>query len=108
MDSKTLTTVVIVIICIMLFPVVIGIVGGIFGVIGGVIGGVFGMIAGVFGAIFGLIGAVLGGIFGWASHDFWDWGCSFNLFDGDAFGAIALVVVIILVARNRNHRPAKP
>jgi MFS family permease len=103
MDSKTLTILAIVIVCAMLFPIAIGIIGGIFGAIGGVIGGIFGLIAGIFGAIFGVIGAILGAIFGWADYGCWG---SFNFFDGDVFAAIALVVVIVLIARSRNDRPA--
>lgn len=108
MDSKTLTTVALVIICVLLFPVAIGIVGSVFGVVGGVLGGMFGIFAGVLGAIFGAIAAIFGaifGIFGWGN--FSPWHCSFSFFDGDVLTAVILVVVVIMITRSRPPRPGR-
>lgn len=123
MDSKTLSTILIVIVCLLLFPVIIGIVGGVFGVVGGVIGGIFGAIAGIIGAVFGAIGGVIGavfgiiasifgaifGFFGWLLGD-WDhpWHGPFHWFDKDILGALALVIIVLLIARSRTpRRPAR-
>lgn len=109
MHSKTLTTVLIVIICVLLFPVVIGLIGGVFGIIGSIIGGLFGLIGGVFGAVFGLIGGLfaavfsfIGWIFGFPFH--WD-GPGF--FHNDLFTVVILVLVIVMISRARNARPKK-
>ena len=104
MDSKTLTTILIVIVCLMLFPVAIGIIGAVFGIIGGVAGGIFGLVTGIFGAMIGAVGAIFGLLFGWIDFDYWN--CSFNFFDGDVIAAIILVLAIVLAARSRNNRGA--
>ena len=111
MDSKTLSAILIVIVCILLFPVAIGIVGGVFGLIGGIIGAVFGAIGGMIGAIFGVIGSIFGAIFGFFGWLFggWDhdWPGPFHLFDSDVVGVIALIIVVVLIARSRTpKRPA--
>lgn len=111
MDSKALTTVLIVIICVLLFPVAIGIVGGIFGLIGGVIGGIFGFIGGLFGLIVGAVASVFGaifGLFGWMfnGHDHWGcWDCSFSFFDGEVLAAAVLVLVIVMITRSKRRGP---
>ena len=46
----------VVFVCVLLFPLAIGIIGGIFGLIGGVIGGFVGLVGAIFGIIFGMIG----------------------------------------------------
>lgn len=109
MQSKTLTTVLIVIICVLLFPVIIGLIGGVFGIIGSVIGGVFGLIGGVFGAVFGLIGGLfaavfsfIGWIFGFPFH--WD---GPDFFHNDLFAFVILALVIVMISRARNSRPRK-
>lgn len=109
MDPKTLTTVLIVIACALLFPFIIGAIGGIFGLIGGLIGAVFGVIAAVIGGVFGLIGGILGGIFGffgWLFDGDLYWDGPFHLFGSDVFIVISLVVVIILISRSRPTRRA--
>ena len=80
MDSKSVATLLIIIVCILLFPVAIGIIGGVFGLVGGILGAIFGAIGGVIGAIFGVIGAIFGAIFG-----FIGW-----LFDGEIFQRLQL------------------
>ncbi|HEU5146100.1 MAG TPA: hypothetical protein VFT90_05265 [Chryseosolibacter sp.] len=107
MDSKSVTTLLIVIICILLFPVIIGIIGGVFGVIGGIIGAVFGAIGGALGAIFGVIGAIFGAIFGvigWIfDRDFY-WDEPFHNFGSDFATVLVLVIIVALVARSRSTK----
>src|SRR5687768_12146969 len=105
MDSKTIATIMVVFICVLLFPVFIAIVGGIFGVIGGIIGGLFGFIGWLFGTIFGAIGAVFGaffGAFGWIFYDHWHWPGSW--FNRDVLTVLALVLIVILISRSRMPR----
>lgn len=103
MESKTLATVVIVVLCILFFPLVIGAIAGFFGIVGGVIGSLFGILGAVLGAIFGAIGALISSFFG-----FFDWlfGNPFDrpFFHGNTFTIIALVVVILLIAQSRRSR----
>jgi len=111
MDSKTVTTIALVIVCMLLFPVAIGIVGGVFGVVGGILGGLFGIFTGLLGAIFGAIAGLFGvafGIFGWGGAD--PWHGSFSFFDRDVLTAIILVVVVVLMTRprTRHHRSDDP
>lgn len=108
MDSKTLTTLLIVIVCILLFPLAIGIIGGVFGLFGSILGGIFGLIGGLFGVIFGVIGAILGaifGVFGWV-FDEHHGGWPFNFFDGDLFTATLIVVIIVLLVRSKRKTAA--
>ena len=109
MDPKTLTTLLIVIVCILLFPVILGVAGGIFGLVGSILGGVFGLIGGLFGAIFGLFGAIFGaffGVFGWLFDGHYHAPWSHDFFDGDFFTAALIVLVIVLVARSRRRTSA--
>jgi hypothetical protein len=70
--TKTIGAVIIFFICILMFPVAIGLIGGVFGVVvgvfGAVFGAIFGIIGGLFGAIFGFIGWLFEGLFGWSWH----------------------------------------
>jgi hypothetical protein len=110
MDSKTLTTVLIVIICVLLFPFLIGAIGGIVGLIGGIIGAVFGAIGGVIGAFFGLIAGIFGAIFGifsWIFDGDFYWDGPFHIFGSDVFTVIVLVIIAVLISRSRVARRAK-
>lgn len=107
MDSKTLTTILIVITCLLLFPVFIGIIGGAFGLLGGIFGAIFGAIGAIFGAIFAAIGGIFGAVFGllgWLfdidHHGFGP----FHIFDKDVFAVVVLIVVIVLLARSRSRQ----
>ena len=109
MDSKTLTTLFIVIVCILLLPLAIGIIGGVFGLIGTIIGGVFGLIGGLFGAVFGIIGSVFGAVFGFIG---WLFGEPFHwhgpdFFDGDIFAIVVVVLVVVMISRARRTRQGK-
>ena len=101
MDSKTLTTVLIVIVCALLLPVFIGIIGGIFGLIGSLIGGVFGLIGGLFGIVIGFIGSLFGavfGFFGWLFGEPFHWHGPIHFLDGDVFAVILIIVLIVLMS----------
>lgn len=102
MESKTIATLVIVILCVLFFPFVIGAIAGAFGLVGGILGSVFGLLGTVLGAIFGAIGSIFGAMFGFigwlAREPFGGW---FNPFDGNFFGVIALLIIVILIARSR-------
>ncbi len=108
MESKTLTTLVIVLLCILFFPIAIGIVGGIFGLIGTVIGGFFGLIGGLLGGIFGIIGGLFGaifGFFGWLFGETFHWGWHWpGFFHSDAAAIVIIIIVIVLVSRSRRVR----
>ncbi len=106
MTSKAAIGLVIIILCLLLFPVIIGTVGGVFGlvfgIIGGVFGAVFGVIGAVFGAIFGAIGEVIGFLFSWP------FSCGV---DNNFLAITALIIVAVLIARRKNlerrNRPTK-
>jgi hypothetical protein len=102
MESKTLSTVLIVILCIIFFPLIIGVVGGAFGIVIGVFGAVFGVIFGVLGGILGAIFSIFGwlfeSIFGWGD---WDW--HFGFFNWN-FCTIALIVLIVALAARSKKR----
>ena len=93
MATKTLTTLIIIFIGIIFFPIAIGIFGGVFGLVAGVFGAVIGVIAGIFGAVFGAIGGLFGWIFGGWHFGFFHW----NL----PVIAIA-ILVIVLISRSRS------
>ena len=98
--SKTASAILIVIVCLLFFPLVIGIVGGVFGavfgIIGGIIGAFFGVLGGLLGAVFGFIGWLFEGIFGWG----WDgpFHADWNIF------TIAIIVVIIALIAKKSER----
>lgn len=104
--SKTASAIVIALVCLLFFPILIGIVGGIFGavfgIIGGLLGAVFGIIGGLFGIIFEFIGWLFGGIFDW------DFDGPFHP-DWNFFTILIVVIVIALVAKNaqRNSQPKR-
>jgi hypothetical protein len=99
MATKTLGTILIFIIGIMMLPVVFGIIAGIFGAIIGIFGAVFG---GIFGAIGGLIGGIAG-IFGSLFHGLFGW-CHFG-FGSNNFVVFALIIfIVIFLSKNRQPK----
>jgi hypothetical protein len=99
MITKTIGTIIVVFLCILMFPVAIALVGGVFGIAAGVIGAVFGAIVAVIGAIFGAIF----GVFGWIFDRIFGWGdfhWPFGFFHCNFFTLAAIVLVIALVARS--------
>lgn len=94
--SRTLSAILIVIICLICFPIVIGIIGGVFGIVFGVIGGLFGaafgVIGGIIGAIFGFVGWIFDSIFGWGWHG------PFHA-DWNFFSVLVIVIIIAMIAK---------
>ncbi|HEY0739825.1 MAG TPA: hypothetical protein VGD40_00135 [Chryseosolibacter sp.] len=102
--SKTASAILIVLVCILFFPFVIGIVGGVFGA-------VFGVIGGLFGAVFGILGGLLGAIFGFIGWIFeglfdWDFDGPFHT-DWNFFTVLIIVIVVALVAKNAQRNSSK-
>lgn len=101
--AKSTSTVLIVILLILTFPIWIGLAGGIFGLVMGLFGAAIGIIAGILGAIFGVIGEFFGWIFG-------------GIFDCDFYSPhvsfprpitlLLIILVAVLIMRSRNQ-PAK-
>lgn len=100
MVTKTLGTIVIIVLCILLFPVGIGIVAGVFGIVAGVFGAIFGMIGGVIGAIFGGIFSV----FGWLFDGIFGWHWPYASFNCSMFALAAIVLIIAVLARSKKGR----
>jgi hypothetical protein len=106
MESKALTTVLIVILCALFIPAAIGIIGGVFGIVGSILGGIFGLIGGIFGGLMGLIGGFFGAVFGFFG---WLFGAPFHwhFFGHDVLTIMVVIVVIVLLARSKNARSGK-
>ena len=107
MDSRTLTTVVVVFLFVLFFPVFLAVAGGFVGVLGAVVGGFVGIIGGVFGAFFGLMGGIIGGLmsfFGWIFGGAFHWGWPFH-FSGGRIIAIFLAILIVgMISRSKRGR----
>jgi hypothetical protein len=100
--TKVLGTIVIVLICIIMFPIGIGIIGGAFGLVFGVFGAVFGAIGGIIGGIF----SAIFGIFRFAFHGLWGWSCP-NLFfpHNNVFSIIVLAIIVAIIIKQRKPTP---
>ena len=102
--SKTASAIVIAIVCLLFFPFIIGIVGGVFGavfgVIGGLVGAVFGIIGGLFGIIFGFIG--------WLFESIFDWNFDGPFHTDWNFVTIMIVVIIIALVAKNAQRSSSP
>ena len=99
MAVKTISTLFIVFLCIIFFPVMIGIGGAIIGVTFGIFGAIFGVIGAIFGAIFGTIGAIFDGIFGHNHFHTFHWGFPGLHLSKTAF-AIILIGIVLILSRN--------
>jgi len=108
--AKSTSTVLIVILLILTFPIWIGLAGGIFGLVMGLFGAAIGLIAGIFGAIGGILGAIFGVI-----GEFFSWIFG-GIFDCDFYSPhvsfprpitlLLIILVAVLIMRSRNQ-PAK-
>lgn len=102
--TKTASVLLIVLLCILLFPIGIGLIGGAFGIVFGVFGAVFGAIFGVIG---GLIGAIFG-LFGWIFESIFDfgWDCDgpFGFHRNNIFTIAALVIIVVLIAKKSGRK----
>lgn len=102
MDSKTLTTIAAVILCVLFFPLLIGIAGGLAGIFGSVIGGLFGFVGGIFGGIFGLLGGIIGaicGAVGWLFDGIFHFGGPFHFGGGRLIALFIVVAILVMIAR---------
>lgn len=95
MISKTIGTIFIVLICIIMFPVALGLLGGVFGIVMGIVGAVFGTMAGAIGAIFG--------VFGWMFDSLFNWHGPFHFFRCNIFTFAAIVLVVALLVKDRKN-----
>jgi MFS family permease len=106
MASKTVGTILIILVCILCFPLAIGIVAGVFGTVAGVFsalfGAFFGLIGGVFGAIFGVIGSFFEFFFDWDNDFHWDH--DFGFFRPNVFTLAAIIIVIALLSKRKPAR----
>jgi hypothetical protein len=95
-NTNSGTTILIVLIIVLTFPIWIGIAGGLFGLVAGLFGAAIGIIAAVFGAVIGIFGAVINGLFGgwWPNSHI-----GLNI-----FLAICLVLAIVMLSKARRNR----
>lgn len=100
MATKTLGTLLILIVCILIFPLGIAILGGVFGIVIGVFGAVFGaffgILGGIFGALFGGIGWLFDGLFSWPHH--------FGFFHTNFCTIAVIVLLVVILSRNKMQR----
>ena len=101
MAVKTISTLFVIFLCIIFFPVIIGLGGALIGVTFGIFGAVFGVIGAIFGAIFGTIGAIFDGIFGHNNYHSFNWGFPGFHFSKTAFAIILIGIVLILSRKSK-------
>lgn len=106
MNTKTLTAIMVIILCVLLFPVFIGIIGGLFGIIGGVFGAIFGLLGGLFGAFFGLLGGIVG-VIGWLFKSALSWHGPFGFFTWNLIPIALVLLIIVLITRSKTSRSGK-
>jgi hypothetical protein len=94
MITKTIGTLLLLVVCIMFFPIAFAILGGVFGIVAGVLGAVFG---GIIGAIGGVFGAIFG-IFEWIFDGLFNWHWPFGFFGCNDMFMLGLVIVIVALA----------
>lgn len=96
--STSGSTLLIVILLVVTFPIWIGIAGGLFGLAMGLFGAAIGIIAALFGVFGGLLGAIVGAIgkvFGWLFGGLFSW----NYFPGIHLqGPVTLLLVVLVIA----------
>jgi MFS family permease len=98
--SRT-STVLLILILVITFPVWIALAAVVFGLTVGIFGGLIGLVGGIFGAIMGLIGSLFGLIFGSPDLHFgWDW----PDFHFNRYVFFALLIVVALVISKRQRR----
>jgi hypothetical protein len=96
--TKVLATLIIALMCIILFPIGIGIIGGVFGLVFGVFGAVFGAIGGIIGGIFGAIFGVFGSLF----HGLFGWDCPRIFFPhNNLFSIVVLAIIVAIIIKQR-------
>jgi hypothetical protein len=100
--TKVLATIIIVLICIIMFPIGFGIIGGVFGIIFGVFGAVFGAIGGIIGGIF----SAIFGVFRFAFHGLLGWDCPRFFFPhNNVFSIVVLAIIVAIIIKQRKPTP---
>jgi hypothetical protein len=98
------SSILVVLIILLTFPLWFGLGMGLFGLVAGLIGGLFGLIAGLFGAIIGIIAgifkAIFHGIFGWGHS----WNYDFPDYEMNGYVFLALLIVAALIITKRNKK----
>lgn len=94
--SSSNSTVLVVIILVLTFPLWIGLGGALLGVIAGLFGAMVGIIAALFGVVIALIALPFKLIFGWGH-----WGWHGPHVDGNGFVWLALLIVAALIINKR-------
>jgi hypothetical protein len=96
--TKVLGIIFLAIICMIMFPIGIGLIGGAFGLVFGVFGAIFGVIGGIIGAIFsaifGVFGSIFGGVFGWDCPRFF-------FPHNNVFSIVILAIIVAVIIRQR-------
>jgi hypothetical protein len=97
MMTKTLGTLVIAFLCILMLPIFFGILGGLFGAVMGILGAIFGVIGGIIGglfsAIFGGLGSLFDGIF--------NWHLPFGFISAKFFALVAIIFAFVMISKSR-------
>ncbi len=92
------STLLIVILLVLTFPIWIGIAGGLFGLAMGLFGAAIGIVAALFGVLGGILGAIFGAIgkvFGWIFGGLFSW----NYFPGIHLpGPVTLLLIVLIIA----------
>lgn len=96
MITKTLGTIIIIFVCLLMLPVAVGILGGFFGIVAGAIGAVFGIIGGIIGAIFGLLG--------WLFDSLFNWQLPHIFFNCNIFTIAAIILVVAIIVKRKPTR----
>jgi hypothetical protein len=91
------STVLIIILLVLTFPLWLGLAGALLGVIVGIFGAAVGLVAGIFGAVFGAIG----GIFGWMFN--WDWPFG-GFFHWNIVPTLIIIAVVLLLVNQSKRK----
>src|SRR5436190_15740287 len=93
------TTILLLLIIVITFPVWIAIIAAIFGVFVGIFGAMIGVVAAIFGALVAVIVVPFKLLFGW--HSGWHWFPHFH-FNGFLLGAIIIAAALIVRGKQKN------
>jgi hypothetical protein len=96
-SSSSTSTVLIVLLVLLTFPLWIGLIGGLFGLVAGLFGAVIGIIAGVFGAVIGAIASVFGWMFHWSAP----WDFHFGFWGMKVFIIVAIILAVVYLSRGK-------
>ncbi|HMQ00485.1 MAG TPA: hypothetical protein PKC24_11945 [Cyclobacteriaceae bacterium] len=95
---KSLSIVLIVLLCIFFFWIPIAIGATVFGLVAGLLGAVFGLIGGIIGIIAGVIAGIIKFVVHLVTFPFhWD------LFSGKTFLILAIIILVIAVAKSSQN-----